>query len=98
MIATELVSMTEIRARGSKFFAASNGTSGVIVLVTASGEIYPYKYVGVIARRTSHLAAVNIWPHRFEFNELYKMAIGKVEKHFVGYRQDRRCKTGWRKL
>ena len=93
MIATELVSMTEIRARGGKFFAASNGTSGVIVLVTASGEVYPYKYVGVIARRTSHLAAVNIWPHRVEFNQLYNMAMGKA-----GYKQDRRCKIGWRKL
>ena len=94
MIATELVSMTEIRARGGKFFAASNGTSGVIVLVTASGEVYPYKYVGVIARGIASYGVIkNIWPHRVEFNQLYNMAMGKA-----GYKQDRRCKIGWRKL
>ena len=81
-----MISMTGLRERGGKFFAASNGTSGVIVLITRSGHIHFWKMVGKITR-----PFVGEWPHRAEWDALFARAMSKA-----GYVQDRRCKQGWR--
>ena len=67
-----------------KLAAASNGAAAVAVYEQAHGGIAVLKYAP---------RCVGTWERRKEFSELVARAAAKL-----GYRRDRRCKGGWKKL
>jgi hypothetical protein len=64
--------------------AASNGKAAVLL-----GVLDDY---GLILVRYAP-QSIGLWENRAEFNRLCNISAAKL-----GYRRDRRCRTGWRKL
>ncbi|OFV50330.1 hypothetical protein [Oligella sp. HMSC09E12] len=73
------------RLNEGRLAVSSNGKAAVAVgCWEIDGEIYLDRY----APRW-----IGEWKHREEFEELFEKAANKL-----GYKRDRRCKQGWRKV
>ena len=64
--------------------AASNGNAAVLI-----GES---EFMGLVPLRYAP-SAIGAWDRREEYNALCDRAAAKL-----GYRRDKRCRNGWRKL
>jgi hypothetical protein len=67
-----------------KIAAASNGAQALAVIETRTGQLYLNRYAPSSFGNSEHAA---------EFKALFTRAASKL-----GWKPDRRCKCGWRKV